>query len=244
MVSPPTEPQRERLLLVVGRPPAATALDAELITELVSADGYVVATSDNGAAALEAVATRRPVAVVLFEPVAVVAACVLCQELRRRGSSIPVGVIATHCCDEARHAALLDAGADDVIMAPIGATLLRARLAALLRRHRADEVSVLTADDVVVDGERRRVTRAGRRIELTATEYRILELMLRNIDIVLPRSTIYERLWGIDLHGSSKSLDVHVGALRRKLERHGDRIIHNVRGVGYVIWAEGGRGHR
>jgi two-component system, OmpR family, response regulator MprA len=99
------------------------------------------------------------------------------------------------------------------------------------------ELPLLTVSDVELDPSGRRVRRAGRLIELTVSEYGVLDLLMRNADIVLERGLIYEHLWGADLHRSSKSLDMHIGALRRKLECHGDRVIHTVRGVGYVMWS-------
>jgi two-component system response regulator MprA len=96
---------------------------------------------------------------------------------------------------------------------------------------------LMSVGDVELDPARRQVRRAGHPVDLTQTEYGVLQLLMLNADIVLERSLIYERLWGADLHHSSKSLDVHVSALRRKLEGQGERVIHTVRGVGYVMWS-------
>ena len=90
--------------------------------------------------------------------------------------------------------------------------------------------------DLVLDPASRRVTRAGVEIELTKTEFDLLELLCRNVDIVLSRETIYERIWGYDFETSSKSLDVYIGYLRRKTEvDDAPRLIHTVRGIGYTV---------
>jgi two-component system response regulator MprA len=113
---------------------------------------------------------------------------------------------------------------------------LLARLRALLRRSGVTESrELLAVADVVLDPAARTVTRAGRVVPLTKTEFDLLELLLYNAGIVLARDLILERIWGYDFETSSNSLDVYVGYLRRKLEAEGDtRIIHTVRGVGYV----------
>jgi two-component system response regulator MprA len=130
----------------------------------------------------------------------------------------------------------LDAGADDHFDLSVDDDELLARVRALVRRSPSG-CRVLQVGDLRLDRSRRLVTRNGQLVDLTLTEYTILELLLRNVDVVLERATIYEVIWGVDLHNSSKALDVHIGGLRRKLEQHGSRMIHTVRGVGYVMWA-------
>jgi two-component system response regulator MprA len=130
----------------------------------------------------------------------------------------------------------LDAGADDYLPKPFDLEELLARIRALLRRVLPDDSELLTAGDLSLDPQRHEVTMDGARIELTRTEFEILALLLRNVGIVLERGVMYERIWGYDFDGESRSLDVHVGYLRRKLEASGaDRMIETVRGIGFVL---------
>jgi two-component system response regulator MprA len=133
----------------------------------------------------------------------------------------------------------LDAGADDYLVKPFALDELLARLRALLRRTSAppeDEAKLLTVADLTLDPIGYEVRRGGRQIELTRTEWLLLELLLHNAGRVLPRATIFERVWGYDFGPTSKALDVYVGYLRRKTEAGGEpRLIHTVRSVGYVL---------
>ena len=118
---------------------------------------------------------------------------------------------------------------------PFALEELLARLRALLRRSTGSTTEVLTVGDLTLDAGTRSVTRAGIEIELTKTEFDLLELLVRNSGIVLERGAIYEKIWGYDFETSSNSLDVYVGYLRRKTEPgEMPRLIHTVRGVGYV----------
>src|SRR6202012_987313 len=131
----------------------------------------------------------------------------------------------------------LDAGADDYLVKPFALEELLARIRALLRRSApAGEDEVLRYSDLSLDPGTRDVRRGHRRIELTRTEFLLLELLLRNSRQVLPREVIFDRVWGYDFGANSNSLEVYIGYLRRKTESGGEpRLIHTVRGVGYVL---------
>ena len=126
--------------------------------------------------------------------------------------------------------------ADDYIAKPFVLVELLARLRAVLRRKGRAWADVLRFDDVVLDPAAHEVVRAGRSIELTLTEFSLLELFLTHPREVLPRSLIFTQIWGFDFTGTSNSLNVYIGHLRRKIEAAGERrLIHTVRGVGYVL---------
>jgi two-component system response regulator MprA len=131
----------------------------------------------------------------------------------------------------------LDAGADDYLVKPFALDELSARLRALLRRTSVTgEEDVVQVGDLVLDPLGRTATRAERPLDLTKTEFDLLELLMVNAGVVLPRDVIYERIWGFDFETSSRSLDVYVGYLRTKTEVDGaPRLLHTVRGVGYVL---------
>jgi two-component system response regulator MprA len=205
-----------------------------VVRDILESAGHEVALAPDGVTALASIQQREPDLLVLDLVMPVIDGLSACRHLRSHGSSVPVIVVSTRDCTN-DCVACLDGGADDFLAKPFEIEELLARIRALLRRTTGETSSQLAFDDVVLDTDRRLVTRSGEMIDLTLTEYSILELLMRNADVVLERATLYERIWGFDLHESSKSLDVHVGSLRRKLERHGQRVIHNVRGVGYVM---------
>jgi two-component system response regulator MprA len=131
----------------------------------------------------------------------------------------------------------LDAGADDYLVKPFALEELLARLRALLRRSvNGGADGLLRFADLELDPSTREVRRGGRRIELTRTEFLLLELFLLNPRQVLTRSLVYERVWGYDFGPSSNALDVYIGYLRRKLEAGGERrLVQTIRGVGYAL---------
>src|SRR6059058_6686697 len=159
----------------------------------------------------------------------------VCRRLRRSGSRLPVLMLTARDEVEARVAGL-DAGADDYVVKPFALAELLARLRALLRRTTNCSGETLHFADVELDPATREVKRDGEPIELTRTEFSLLELFMLNPRQVLTRSLIFERVWGYDFGLSSNSLDVYIGYLRRKTEAGGKpRLIQTVRGVGYAL---------
>jgi two-component system, OmpR family, response regulator MprA len=158
-----------------------------------------------------------------------------CRRLRRDGNALPVLMLTARDAVSDRVAGL-DAGADDYVVKPFALEELLARLRALLRRVSPAEADVLRFADLTLDSGTRQVERGGDPIELTRTEFALLELFLLNPRQVLTRSVIFERVWGYDFGFGSNSLDVYIGYLRRKTEQGGKpRLIQTIRGVGYAL---------
>jgi two-component system response regulator MprA len=159
----------------------------------------------------------------------------VCRRLRNSGSRLPVLMLTARVEVENRVAGL-DAGADDYVTKPFALEELLARVRALLRRTQEDGSEKLVFADLELDPGTREIRRDGEPIELTRTEFSLLELFMRNPRQVLTRSVIFERVWGYDFGFGSNSLDVYIGYLRRKTEAGGrPRLIQTVRGVGYAL---------
>jgi two-component system response regulator MprA len=160
------------------------------------------------------------------------------RSLRQAGNDVPILVLTARDAVGDRVEGL-DAGADDYLTKPFALQELLARLRALLRRVvpiEGEDDEVLTFADLSMDIATREVRRAGRAMELTRTEFTLLEMFLRRPRRVLERSFILEEVWGYDFPTTANSLEVYVGYLRRKTEAEGEpRLLHTVRGVGYVL---------
>lgn len=205
------------------------------LERILAYEGYEVIAVADGAAALEAIDEHQPDAILLDVGMPFVNGLTVCRRIRERGDRTPV-LMLTARQELADRVEGLDAGADDYLAKPFELEELLARVRALLRRVGDQVGDVFQVGPYTLDLRSRLVTGPGGPIELTRTEFSILELLMRNADIVLPRSLMYERIWGYDFGDSSRSLDVHVGYLRRKLEADGTpRIIDTVRGVGFVL---------
>ena len=159
----------------------------------------------------------------------------VCRRLRESGDRTPVLMLTARDAVADRVVGL-DAGADDYLTKPFALEELRARVRALLRRSSPEHDGSLHVDDLELNPRTRQVARGDRVLELTRTEFTLLELLMRNAGIVLTREAIHERAWGFDESYGSNTLDVYVGYLRRKTEADGEqRLIHTVRGVGFVL---------
>lgn len=224
--------------------PLATVLVAEDDQEIRTAlerilryEGYEPVVVNDGAAALEAVGEHEPDLIILDVMMPFVDGLTVCRRLRDGSDRTPI-LMLTARVEVSDRVAGLDAGADDYLAKPFDLEELLARVRALLRRVQPDESAVLTAGKLTLDPQRHEVKFDESIVELTRTEFEILALLLRNAGIVLERGVMYERIWGYDFDGSSRSLDVHIGYLRRKLEAAGgERVIETVRGVGFVLRA-------
>jgi two-component system, OmpR family, response regulator MprA len=208
------------------------------VRRALALEGYAVSEADGGGQALEELKARSMDAVVLDVLMPDVDGLEVCRRLRGAGDRVPV-LLLTAREAVADRVAGLDAGADDYLVKPFALDELLARLRALLRRTAENgDGRELRFDELTLDLDLREARVAGRSIELTRTEFSLLELFMRNPRQVLTRSVINERVWGYDFGPASNSLGVYVGYLRRKLEEDGcPRLIHTMRGVGYVMKA-------
>jgi two-component system response regulator MprA len=208
----------------------------ESVSLALSVEGYDVETASDGSRALDAFAAHEPDVVVLDVMMPELDGLTVCRRLRSRGVSTPI-LMLTARVEISDRVSGLDAGADDYLVKPFSLDELLARLRALLRRTSVTETDhVVRVEDLVLDPQRRTAERGDRPLDLTKTEFDLLELLMLNAGIVLSRDTIYERIWGFDFETASRSLDVYVGYLRRKLEAEGEpRLLQTIRGVGYVV---------
>jgi two-component system response regulator MprA len=207
----------------------------EALVRALELESYVVDAVNDGAQALAAVAEEQPDLLLLDVMMPVIDGLAVCRRLRADGLTLPI-LILTARTETSDRVVGLDAGADDYLPKPYNLEELLARMRALLRRAVGVSGESLAVGDLELDLAGRRATRAGRQIDLTKTEFDLLELLVRNRGIVLDRETIHDRIWGYDFGPESKNLAVYVGYLRRKLELdHEPKLLHTVRGVGYVV---------
>ncbi|MFN8021749.1 MAG: response regulator transcription factor [Acidimicrobiales bacterium] len=215
----------------------------ESLARALELDGYEVELASDGAVALAAIRERRPDVAVLDVMMPNIDGLTVCRVLRAERDRLPI-LMLTARTETPDRVAGLDAGADDYLPKPFELDELLARLRALLRRAKPDEVEasaagVLQVADLKVDPSSRRVWRGDDEVELSKTEFDLLELLVRNSGIVLDHTTIYERIWNYDFGPDSKNLAVYISYLRRKIDT-GDlpKLIHTVRGVGYTVRAQ------
>ncbi len=211
----------------------------EALERALHLEGYDVDTVSAGIPALERQKQQPADAVVLDLRLPDVDGLDVCRQLRRAGDRTPILMLTAR---DAVHERVegLDAGADDYVVKPFALDELLARLRALLRRidddTDVDEHEVLSYGHLSLDAGTREVHCGERLLELTRTEFALLELFLENPRQVLPRAVIFERVWGYDFGPASNSLEVYIGYLRRKTEAEGEpRLLHTVRGIGYAL---------
>jgi len=204
------------------------------LTHALHRDGYQVSVAADGAQALDQLGRARHEVIVLDVLMPEPNGLEICRRLRRRGDHTPILMLTARDLVDDRVAGL-DAGADDYLVKPFALEELRARLRALLRRSGATQ-EVLRFADLEMDTTTCRTSRGDRVIELTRTEYALLDLFLRNPHRVLSRTLIFESVWGYDFGPASNALWVYISYLRAKLEAAGEpRLIQTVRGLGYVL---------
>ena len=202
-------------------------------------EGFVVTATRTGVEAVDACTGDLPDLLILDVMMPEMDGLTTCRTLRPRLPDLPI-LMLTARHEVGDRVAGLDAGADDYLVKPYASVELLARVRALLRRGSLSGAQDLVRyGDVRLDPGGRRAWRGERELDLTKTEFDLLELLLGNVGIVLSRETLYERIWGFDFETSSRSLDVYVGYLRAKLEADGEpRILQTVRGVGFVVRTE------
>jgi len=225
--------EQARILVVDDEPAVQSAL-----LRALSLERYQVAQALDGREALERLGTTPFEAVILDISMPHVDGLEVCRRLREGGDKTPVLMLTARENVDDRVAGL-DAGADDYLVKPFALRELLARIRALLRRASEDDEQgeqILSFEDLRLDRQAHEAWRGERMLQLTRTEFLLLEMFLRHPRQVLTRSAIFEHVWGYDFGSSSNSLGVYMGYLRRKTEQGEEpRLLHTVRGVGYVL---------
>ncbi|USA01776.1 response regulator transcription factor [Streptomyces lydicamycinicus] len=224
----------ERVLVVDDDPVILRSLGRGL-----RLNGFDVALAENGTAALTELATRPPDVVVLDVSLPGLSGTDICRKLRADGDEVPVLMLSA--LDELEdRVAGLQAGADDYLVKPFALKELVLRLQALLRRRPPGASDTVRIGDLELAPAAREVTYGGAPVSLTRREFELLEVLVRNVDVVLTRDQLLDRVWGYDFAVRTDAVDTFVSYLRRKLEAGGlPRIVHTVRGVGFVLRAPG-----
>jgi len=216
--------------------------DEDNVTHLVSSalrfDGFETVTADNGTSALAKVAETDPDLIVLDVMMPGLDGLGVLQNLRSAGSQVPVIFLTARDTANDRIAGLR-AGADDYVVKPFSVEELLARVHAVLRRAAPEDAreGVLRIADLELDENSHEVTRAGVEVHLTATEFELLRYLMRNERVVLSKTQILDRVWKYDFQGQSNIVELYIGYLRKKIDSVEPKLIHTVRGAGYVIKA-------
>jgi two-component system, OmpR family, response regulator MprA len=219
-----------RILVVEDDPHVRQAL-----VRALGLEGHEIESVGDGLSGFERIRDASWDAIVLDMMMPNLSGLDVCRRMRSSGDRTPV-LMLTARHETADRVAGLDAGADDYLVKPFALEELFARIRALIRRSSPAVDNVVTVGTLQIDRGARRVTRGGNELALTKTEFELLDLLAEHPGQVLPRDVILERIWGYDFDTTSNSLDVYIGYLRRKTEQHdAPRLIHTVRGVGYVL---------
>ena len=233
-VAAPHHTSAKRRVLVVD--------DEDNVTHLVSSalrfDGFETVTANSGTSALTAVAESDPDLIVLDVMMPGMDGLGVLQSLRSAGSQVPVIFLTARDAATDRIGGL-KAGADDYVVKPFSIEELLARVHAVLRRSAPDEAreGVLRIADLELDENSHEVTRGGVEVHLTATEFELLRYLMRNERVVLSKAQILDRVWKYDFQGQSNIVELYIGYLRKKIDTAEPKLIHTVRGAGYVIKA-------
>ncbi|MFC9436660.1 response regulator transcription factor [Nocardia sp. NPDC057030] len=207
----------------------------EALVRAMDSEGYETRAAGDGAAALVEIEWWQPEVVLLDVLMPFMDGLTACRRLRARGDRTPILMLTARDAVADRVDGL-DAGADDYLVKPFDLDELLARVRALVRRTYPDDGAVLSCADLVMDTTAHEVRRGARLVELSRTEFSLLEVLLRNEGQALPRETLIERVWGTGLGSTSNSLEVYIRYLRRKLEAGNEpRLIHTLRGIGYRL---------
>ncbi|MBF6130804.1 response regulator transcription factor [Nocardia brasiliensis] len=207
------------------------------LVRAMDSEGYETRAAADGAAALAEIQRWQPEVVLLDVLMPFMDGLTACRRLRARGDRTPILMLTARDAVADRVDGL-DAGADDYLVKPFDLDELLARVRALVRRTYPEDGAVLSCADLVMDTTAHTVRRGARPVELSRTEFALLEVLLRNSGQALPRETLIERVWGTELGPTSNSLEVYIRYLRRKLESGDEpRLIHTVRGIGYRLAA-------
>src|SRR4051795_8560619 len=209
---------------------------AGVLRRSLDKDGYDVRVAGDGEAVLDQAGVFEPDAVVLDLGLPKLDGVEVCRRLRADGD-VPILVLTARDALDARVEGL-DSGADDYLVKPFERDELLARLRALLRRRPPRGSAFLTCGDLKLNPDTREVMRGERRIELTAREFELLEHLMRNERLVVSRQALLDDVWGYHPFAETNTVDVFISTLRRKLEEGGEpRILHTIRGAGYVLRA-------
>jgi two-component system OmpR family response regulator len=216
--------------------------DEDNVTHLVSSalrfDGFETVIADNGTTALAKVAETDPDLVVLDVMMPGMDGLGVLQNLRAAGSQVPVIFLTARDAANDRIGGLR-AGADDYVVKPFSVEELLARVHAVLRRSAPEDArdGVLRIADLELDENSHEVTRNGVEVHLTATEFELLRYLMRNERVVLSKAQILDRVWKYDFQGQSNIVELYIGYLRKKIDTLEPKLIHTVRGAGYVVKA-------
>jgi two-component system, OmpR family, response regulator MprA len=209
----------------------------DVLRRALTLAGYDVRLAEDGPEGLAAADDGAPDAVVLDIGMPGIDGLEVCRRLRARGNRVPILMLTARDALESRVEGL-DSGADDYLVKPFERQELLARLRALLRRRPPRGAASLTVGDLALNPDTHEVSRGDREIELTQREFELLEYLMRNERIVVPRQRLLEEVWGYDPFATTNTIEVFVSNLRRKLEAGGEaRLLHTIRGAGYVLRA-------